>query len=64
MQNFGKNLDQKLKETRITRVELAEAIGVTRTTIWNYINNKRRPDMETFAKIADFLKVELDYFRK
>lgn len=55
------NLAKMLKETGVRQQDLADALGVSRTTVTNYVNGKRDPDLQTLARIADFFHVSLDY---
>lgn len=52
-------IGNKIKELRklkgISQKEMAELIGVNRSTYSNYENNNREPDMHTIQKIADAL---------
>ena len=50
MKNIGKKLI-KLRGEKTVK-EVAEALGVTRQTIWNYENDKRVPKDEMKVKIA------------
>lgn len=55
------NLAKMIKDTGVRQQDLADAIGVSRTTVTHYVSGRRVPDLETFAKIADFFHVSLDY---
>ena len=50
MKTIGKKLI-KLRGEKTVK-EVAEALGVTRQTIWNYENDKRVPKDEMKVKIA------------
>lgn len=39
----------------LTQTEMAEKLGVSKSTISMYENGNREPDFETLEKIADFL---------
>ena len=51
----------ELKRLRLlhnmTQAELAEALGVKRSTIGMYENSNREPDFEMIEKIADYFNV-------
>ena len=48
---FGDTLREILKEQNMTQQDLASRINTHRTTISEYVNNKRIPDSETFQHI-------------
>ncbi|SIT91488.1 helix-turn-helix domain-containing protein [Edaphobacillus lindanitolerans] len=50
----------RMKE-KLTQAQMAEKIGVARTTYAMYEQGKREPDNETLAKIADYFGVTTDY---
>ncbi|PWM61125.1 MAG: hypothetical protein DBX63_09320 [Clostridia bacterium] len=57
---------KRLRERRIemgydTQGKLAKALGMTTQTISYYENGERKPDYETFAKIARVLNCSLNY---
>lgn len=58
-------LNIRLRELRkskgLTQVEMANHIGVARTTYAMYEQGKREPDYETLQKIANFHKTTVDY---
>lgn len=49
------------KEKKLTQIELAEAIEVTRSTLSLYEIDKRTPDLATLCRMARFLAVSTDY---
>lgn len=58
---FNKILKKLRKNNKMTQKELADKIGVARTTLANYEQGTRFPDKETLLLIADFFNVSLDY---
>lgn len=61
LNSFGKRLEYLLDLKGIPKQDLASAINVSPTTISNYINDNRKPDLTVLAKIADFLNVNSDF---
>jgi len=58
---YSERLKELRKNKKLTQKEVAEKIGVARTTYAMYEQNRREPDNETFQKIADFFNVTTDY---
>ncbi len=56
--NVFKNLRIK---AGYTQDGLAEALGLSRSTVSMYENGNREPDFETLEKIADFFNVDMNY---
>jgi transcriptional regulator with XRE-family HTH domain len=48
------------KEKKLTQEALAKIVGVSRPTMVNYENGKRKPDYEILQRIADALDVSID----
>lgn len=48
------------QERNITQIQLAKYLNVSNTTISNWENNLRVPDIFILIKIADYFKVSLD----
>lgn len=55
---------ERLKSLRLshnmTQKQLAEALGISKSTISMYENGNREPDFETLEAIADILNVDMD----
>lgn len=49
------------KEKKVTQSELADILGIARTTYANYEQGTREPDNTTLNKLADFFEVSTDY---
>lgn len=58
---FPERLRFLMEITGTTQVRLAQTLGMTRQGVSLYSNGQTVPDVETFAKIADFFNVSLDY---
>ena len=56
---------KRLRELRIshslTQNELAQKLGIAKSTISMYENGNREPDFETLETIADFFNCDMDY---
>jgi len=61
MMSFSNRLKFLRKENDLYQKELAEKIGVSRTTITQYENGAREPNYETLKKLANFFEVSIDY---
>lgn len=55
---FSKNLNKLLESHNKTQIELANYIGVSNTTINNYVKGYNAPRMDKIDKIAEFFDVE------
>lgn len=61
MGNF-QNIFKRLRtSSKLTQAEMAEKLGISRSTIGMYETGAREPDFETLEKIADFFNVDIDY---
>ncbi|MBR1437432.1 MAG: helix-turn-helix transcriptional regulator, partial [Synergistaceae bacterium] len=58
---FAEMLRLLLKQHHVQQSELAQNIGVKRTTISMYATGNSRPDIDGLIKIAQFFNVSLDY---
>lgn len=61
---MGEHFNENLKEARLKRglsqKEVAETIGVAKSTYSLYESGNREPNVETIKKIADFLNISAD----
>lgn len=48
-------------EAGLTQNELAEKVGISKTAIFQYETNKRKPNFEALVKMQDFFRVPMDY---
>lgn len=61
MGNF-QNVFKKLRlSSGYTQQEIADKLGISRSTIGMYETGAREPDFETLEAIADFFNVDIDY---
>lgn len=58
---FSKRLKELRKEKELTQKELAEKLGVGRTTISEYESGKIVPRQDGLVKLAEILDVTVDY---
>ena len=59
--NFSTKLRKLLKDKDIRQYELAEAIGVKKSTICTYTKGNSLPKLEIINKIAEYFKVTTNY---
>jgi transcriptional regulator with XRE-family HTH domain len=58
---LGKRISGLREQKQITQGDLARIIGVTRSALSHYENDRRQPDYETLIKIAKFFSVSIEY---
>ena len=57
-----KNVFKRLRiASQLTQADMAQKLGIAKSTISMYENGNREPDFETLEKIADFFNVDTDY---
>jgi transcriptional regulator with XRE-family HTH domain len=60
---FGDKLREQRKKRGLLQEDLAAAIGVTKWTLANYEKGNSYPhDRSVYSKLADFFKVDVNYF--
>ena len=57
---FGDNLVSLLRETKMTRRELADAIGVSEAMVSYYINKQKMPSFKILLRMAYIFNITLD----
>ncbi len=57
---FAERLTYLRKSARLTQQQLADALGVSRSTIGMYEKGQREPNFETLESIADLFNVRMD----
>lgn len=57
--NIGDNISRLRKLKKLTQEDLAQLVGVSKNTIWNYENNKRKVDHDLLLKISNILEVDI-----
>lgn len=58
---FVERIDDKLKDLRIGRKDLCEAVGITTQSITDWSKKGTKPSVETILKIARFLDTSVEY---
>lgn len=58
---FGEKLKDLRKKMQLTQMQLADTLHVAYGTIAMWETNKRQPDFEMVAKIANYFNVSIDY---
>jgi transcriptional regulator with XRE-family HTH domain len=61
MSTFSKRLITERKKLGLTQEQIAKQLGITRSAYTYYETNKTQPSLETAIKLADVMKVSLDY---
>lgn len=57
---IGRKIKDLRNKYKFTQTELAEKVGVTKSTIAAYENNSRQPSYEVLIKLADVFNVSTD----
>lgn len=57
--NIGDNISRLRKLKKLTQEDLSQLVGVSKNTIWNYENNKRKVDHDLLLKISNILEVDI-----
>ena len=58
---FGKRLKELRKANGYTIEQFADMVGISKSTLGYYENDKRMPDIEILVRLADTLNVNADY---
>lgn len=61
-QTIGLRIKEQRESLSISQSDLGGAIGVSYQMIWKYENGKGRLSAEHLAKIAVFLKTDVEFF--
>lgn len=61
MSNFSKRLRFLRTTAKLSQQELANRIGISKSSINMYERGEREPGLETLEIIADFFNVDMDY---
>ncbi len=58
---LGARLEKLREKAGLTQDEVAQRVGVARSTYANYESEKREPDLNTLRKLADLFDVTVGY---
>ena len=58
---FSDIIEKLRNRSGLTQKDLAEKLGIARTTYSGYANGTREPDHNTLRKIAKYFEVSMDY---
>lgn len=58
---FSKRLKEAMNEQRVTQVQLAEQLGIGKSSISQYLSGKNEPKVKTMTSIAEALNVSVDW---
>lgn len=58
--NLGEKIIELRKKENLTQEKLAEKIGISRQTLFNWENNSTSPDINQAKKISEIFKISLD----
>lgn len=61
MSNFSERLKFLRKERDYTQDQLANFLGISRSSLAMYEQGRRNPDFETLEAMADIFNVDIDY---
>ncbi|RIN77821.1 helix-turn-helix domain-containing protein [Staphylococcus simulans] len=54
---LSENLEQLMKANNVTQIELSEAIGVSQSTISNWLKEVKYPRISKIQQLADYFNV-------
>ncbi|MWC26662.1 helix-turn-helix domain-containing protein [Paenibacillus sp. MMS18-CY102] len=58
---YGQRIKQLRKDYKMTAKVLGQKLNLAESTISGYENETRKPDIDTFERIADIFMVSVDY---
>lgn len=62
MNDLGLKLKNLRKSKKMTQIQLADALEITRASVSNYEVGRRSPHLSELKRIAEYFGVGLDYF--
>lgn len=61
MESFGRKLQQARKQKRMTQQQVANQLGINRSTYTYYELGKSNPDLERLYRLSRLLEVSADW---
>ena len=61
MRGFEKRLEKAVLSSGMTETLICKRADISRSQLWEYLYNMRKPSVETLAKLADTLNVSTDW---
>ena len=59
--DFAERFKDLISESGLSQKQIACAIGITETSVSNYISGKSEPSLKVLVAIADYFKCTTDY---
>ena len=59
-ETFGERLRRLIKQQGLTQEQLADALDISRNTVWRWINDKATPESYILQNLATVLHVSID----
>ncbi len=59
-EHFGERLRKLIKKQGLTQQDLADALDISRNTVWRWINDKATPESYILQNLATVLHVSID----
>ena len=57
---ISENLKNEIEQSNLKKSEIADAIGVSRATVSQYLSGRAQPTLATFAKLCTVLDCSAD----
>lgn len=61
VETFAKKLKKARSETGLSQREVADMLGISKSTLASYEIGRTQPDIETLGTIIDFYEVSADW---
>ena len=58
---LGERIKEERKKHKLTQIDLANKLGITKGTVSTWETNSRRPSFETLEELCSMFHVNLDY---